>query len=86
LYSQVFVGGIVAGVIRKSDFLDMRVIGQFNLGFILAKLNNDLYIIDQHAADEKFRFETLQQTTVLRQQPLIRYLFHSLAQVLYLVN
>ena len=49
----------------------MDIIGQFNLGFILARLRDDLYIIDQHATDEKFRFETLQRTTVMRRQPLI---------------
>jgi DNA mismatch repair protein PMS2 len=49
----------------------MRVIGQFNLGFIISKLNNDLYILDQHACDEKYRFEDLQRHTVVHQQPLI---------------
>jgi len=41
----------------------MEVVGQFNLGFIVAKLNKDLFIVDQHAADEKYNFETLQRTT-----------------------
>lgn len=54
------------------DFEAMRVIGQFNLGFIIAKLNKeDLYILDQHACDEKYRFEELQRVTVVHQQPLI---------------
>ena len=35
-------------------FKGMEVLGQFNLGFIIAKLDNDLFIIDQHASDEKF--------------------------------
>jgi DNA mismatch repair protein PMS2 len=34
-------------------------------------LADDLYIIDQHASDEKCRFEMLQRNTVLRTQPLI---------------
>ena len=38
------------------DFRAMRVIGQFNLGFIIAELRGDLFILDQHACDEKFRF------------------------------
>lgn len=58
-------------VLKKTDFLKMRVIGQFNLGFIVAQLNDDLYILDQHACDEKYLFETLQQSTVIHQQPLI---------------
>ena len=37
----------------------MRIIGQFNLGFIIAELKGDLYIIDQHASDEKYRSEKL---------------------------
>lgn len=58
-------------VIEKEDFRQMQVIGQFNLGFIITKLNDDLFIIDQHATDEKYRFETLQRTTVLNSQPLL---------------
>ena len=33
---------------------------QFNLGFIIAGKDDDLFIIDQHATDEKFNFERLQ--------------------------
>jgi len=49
----------------------MEVVGQFNLGFIIAHLDNDLYIIDQHASDEKYNYEILQKTTVIHQQPLV---------------
>lgn len=60
-------------VIKKSDFEKMQVVGQFNLGFIIATLNEaDLFIIDQHASDEKFNFETLQQTTQIKGQKLIQ--------------
>lgn len=59
-------------VLKKDDFKRMQVLGQFNLGFVIGKLDNDLFIIDQHASDEKFNYETLQQTTVLHQQPLVR--------------
>ncbi|MCO5610850.1 hypothetical protein L7F22_065092 [Adiantum nelumboides] len=57
---------------NKADFKKMKVLGQFNLGFILAKLNGDLFIIDQHASDEKHNFERLSKTTVLNRQPLLR--------------
>lgn len=63
-------------VLAKSDFANMRVVGQFNLGFIIARRvtpdMDDLFIIDQHAADEKFNFETLQRTTKIHSQQLLR--------------
>ena len=48
-------------VISKPDFGLMEVIGQFNKGFIIARLAkeggpDDLLIVDQHASDEKFNF------------------------------
>ena len=51
----------------------MEVVGQFNLGFIIARLSQDLFIVDQHAADEKYNFETLQRTTRLKPQKLVWY-------------
>ncbi|KAH6901460.1 DNA mismatch repair protein [Coprinopsis sp. MPI-PUGE-AT-0042] len=33
---------------------------------------DDLFIVDQHAADEKYNFETLQQTTKIQAQKLLR--------------
>nr|WJN24956.1 mismatch repair protein [Sporisorium sorghi] len=68
-------------VIHKQDFSAMDVVGQFNLGFIIARRRtqpdassdemDDLFIVDQHASDEKFNFETLQLTTQIRSQKLI---------------
>ncbi|XP_046688223.1 LOW QUALITY PROTEIN: mismatch repair endonuclease PMS2-like, partial [Homalodisca vitripennis] len=57
--------------ISKDMFLKMEVVGQFNLGFIIAKLHSDLFIIDQHATDEKYNFETLQRTTTISNQKLV---------------
>ncbi|NXH21034.1 PMS2 endonuclease, partial [Bucco capensis] len=57
--------------ISKEMFAKMEIVGQFNLGFIITKLNSDLFIIDQHATDEKYNFEMLQQHTVLQGQKLI---------------
>lgn len=60
-------------VINKLDFARMEVLGQFNLGFMIASLDDkDIYIIDQHASDEKYNFETLQQTTQIKGQKLLR--------------
>ncbi|KAM8888716.1 mismatch repair endonuclease PMS2 isoform 1-T1 [Synchiropus picturatus] len=57
--------------ISKDMFKRMDIIGQFNLGFIITKLNSDIFMIDQHATDEKYNFEMLQQHTVLQGQKLI---------------
>lgn len=57
--------------IKKEMFQQMEIVGQFNLGFIIAKFENDLFIIDQHATDEKYNFETLQKTTKLQHQNLV---------------
>jgi len=65
-------GTVSERVFSKSDFGRVKLIGQFNKGFIAGRLDDDLYIFDQHACDEKYRFETLQRTTKIRKQPLIR--------------
>ncbi|KAJ2776991.1 ATP-binding mismatch repair protein [Coemansia javaensis] len=62
----------LARLIHKRDFGAMEVVGQFNRGFIIARLGADLYIVDQHASDEKHNFEQLQQQAVISSQPLIR--------------
>jgi DNA mismatch repair protein PMS2 len=77
--------------VSKEDFAQMRVIGQFNLGFIIAcrsaeaptplsshspsgvrKDDDELFIIDQHASDEKYNFERLQAETVVQNQRLVK--------------
>ncbi|EGX94660.1 DNA mismatch repair protein PMS1 [Cordyceps militaris CM01] len=72
-------------IISKGDFGKMRVAGQFNLGFIIAvrprtsqspttgdgASNDELFIIDQHASDEKYNFERLQSSTVVQSQRLV---------------
>ena len=73
--------------VAKSDFARMRIIGQFNLGFILvtrpakppsdpscmtAENKDEVFIIDQHASDEKYNFERLQSETTVQSQPLVR--------------
>ena len=64
--------------VSKADFADMHIIGQFNLGFILAvrapspsSPDPDLFIIDQHASDEKYNFERLQANTLVQNQRLV---------------
>ena len=57
--------------LQKTDFAEMKIYGQFNLGFIITGLDNDLFIVDQHATDEKYNFETLQKTTVITSQKMV---------------
>jgi len=68
----------------KNDFARMRIVGQFNLGFVLvtrpgnfpdgtkATNKDEVFIIDQHASDEKYNFERLQAETTVQNQPLVR--------------
>ncbi|KAK7757694.1 ATP-binding mismatch repair protein [Diatrype stigma] len=75
--------------ISKSDFEKMKIVGQFNLGFIIAvrpaervvggaattttaTTDDELFIIDQHATDEKYNFERLQASTVVQSQRLVQ--------------
>jgi DNA mismatch repair protein PMS2 len=74
--------------VTKPDFKAMRIIGQFNLGFIIAvrpptttSPTSDLFIIDQHASDEKYNFERLSATTVLVSQRLVHPHFLELTAV-----
>jgi DNA mismatch repair protein PMS2 len=79
----------LALTVSKSDFGRMRIVGQFNLGFILAirpqqvlskdsstatapgRQSDELFIIDQHASDEKYNFERLQTETAVQNQQLV---------------
>ena len=56
---------------NKEIFVQMEIIGQFNQGFIITKHGDDLFIIDQHASDEKYNFEEQQRNIVLKSQRLI---------------
>ncbi|KAI9187937.1 ATP-binding mismatch repair protein [Blastocladiella emersonii ATCC 22665] len=84
----------VLRTLGRDDFARMRVIGQFNLGFLVVQIarpteptatessdagetNNtaassyDLFLVDQHAADEKFNYERLLTQHTPRVQPLV---------------
>ncbi|CAF1271135.1 unnamed protein product [Rotaria sordida] len=60
--------------IDKTDFERMHIIGQFNRGFILVTLvdhSSQLFIVDQHAADEIYNFHRLYEQTTVSRQPLL---------------
>ena len=50
--SEVVAETELERIFKKSDFRKMQVLGQFNLGFIVARLGKDLFIVDQHASGE----------------------------------
>ncbi|CAH3187766.1 unnamed protein product [Porites lobata] len=57
--------------ISKDMFKGMEVLDQFNLGFIIPKLDNDLFIIDQHASDEKLTLRINRGTQQLNPNVLL---------------
>lgn len=63
-------------VFEKDDFRNIKIIGQFNQGFILGVLEKNhmktLLAVDQHAADEITNFERLQKTFKLKKQQLLQ--------------
>ncbi|XP_021110398.1 mismatch repair endonuclease PMS2 isoform X5 [Heterocephalus glaber] len=70
----MFDGDVNKLTVNQQPLLDneeMEIVGQFNLGFIVTKLKEDIFLVDQHAADEKYNFEMLQQHTALQAQKLI---------------
>lgn len=79
-------GDVLSRIVKKEDFRKMEILGQFNLGFIIARrkveveiamgeieIQDDLFIVDQHASDEIYNFEQLQAKTVIQSQRLISY-------------
>lgn len=50
----------------------MEVVGQFNNSFIICRLGDDLYILDQHACNEKYNYEQLMNDTKINGQRLIQ--------------
>lgn len=52
------------------------LIGQFNLGFLVCSLEIEdktmIFIIDQHAADEKYNYETLFEKFQVSPQQLVQ--------------
>lgn len=57
---------------QQEWFGKLKILGQFNRGFIIGQLGQDLFIIDQHASDEKYNFEDLQRSTTISKQKLVR--------------
>ncbi|ORY86238.1 hypothetical protein BCR37DRAFT_376796 [Protomyces lactucae-debilis] len=56
--------------VSKNDFFGMHIVGQFNLGFIITERKGEIFIIDQHASDEKSNYERLRKETQMATQRL----------------
>eukprot|EP00347_Sterkiella_histriomuscorum_P000590 403375263 len=57
----------------KKEFMRLRILGQFNNGFIIGNLNqNDIFILDQHACDERLHLEKYTGSLKIDSQPLIQ--------------
>lgn len=71
--------------VKKADFEKMQIVGQFNLGFIICTRrtgeNYDLFIVDQHASDEKYNFEILQKNMAFKSQRLLAPLIVDLSAI-----
>ncbi|KZZ96172.1 DNA mismatch repair protein [Moelleriella libera RCEF 2490] len=78
-------------IITKEHFAKMKVVGQFNKGFVIAirpvqadarvptlAHSDEVLIVDQHASDEIFNFERLQSKTIVQSQHLVRSMILSL--------
>lgn len=53
------------------DIPDFKLIGEAFRTYILIEIENDLYIIDKHAAHERMNFERLKASTVINSQVLL---------------
>lgn len=57
---------------RRENFSKLELLGQFNLAFLVARLEtHSLFIIDQHAADEKCNYERFCSSLKLQTQLLL---------------
>lgn len=71
--SEINSIGINQTSFQKENFKLLKIIGQFNLGFIItySAESNQIFIIDQHAADEKTNYEKLMKNYKFQSQLLI---------------
>lgn len=61
---------------KKKEFKKLKIIGQFNLGFLVCTLNGtasgDLFILDQHACDERKNLEKYEKSLKIDTQSLLK--------------
>lgn len=60
--------------------MNLKIIGQFNKGFIVATLGSELFILDQHACDERKGLEAYEKSLKIDCQALIKPLRASVSK------
>lgn len=70
------IGTAHSVILSKEDIINLVPIGQFNNGFIICYKPSDahleLFAVDQHAADERIRFEEIAANYSISQQKLVQ--------------
>ena len=67
--------------LKKREFMKLKIIGQFNKGFIVCTLNKqDLFIIDQHACNERYNLERFTTLLKIDSQPLMKPIVTEIAR------
>ena len=57
--------------IDKKLFEHAQIIGQYNLGFIVVHYDNNLFVLDQHALDERYNYERLLSNPPISRQRMV---------------
>jgi DNA mismatch repair ATPase MutL len=69
------IGAVESVEMKKEDIRKLVPVGQFNNGFIIcSKLEGiitGLYAVDQHAADERIRYEEISKKYIITSQKLM---------------
>ncbi len=67
--------------LKAKEFLKLKIIGQFNKGFIVCLYNKqDLFIIDQHACNERYNLEKFTSLLKIDSQPLMKSIITDIAR------
>lgn len=73
----LYIGSAHSVQLTKNDITKLKPIGQFNNGFIICSKSSDdnsteIFAVDQHAADERIRFEEIAANYSISCQKLVQ--------------
>lgn len=67
---------------KKSDFINLEIIGQFNKSFLILKKSNNIFAVDQHAADERNNYEIiLNNYKIIKQQLILPVTINNMSRI-----